>query len=138
MEFATDQHRVHYERIKGWAEQLFGEAAEPLDDRPSLRVMSGDETVFVHVVGFEDGGVWLNLRTWPCDRLKAPDSALRRMLEINASSMVGALQVEDLGEIEFVYVTQGESLTKDSFKFLFYLFAHCARDASAELNSLVT
>ncbi len=139
MEFVTDQHRVVYERIKDWVEQLFGEAAQAApDDRPSFQVRSGSETVFVHLMGADDGGVLLNLRTWPCDRLKIPDHALRRMLEINAQSPIGDLMVEGLGEAEFSYCTLTENLTKENFEFLFYAFAQCASDARAELKSLVT
>jgi hypothetical protein len=139
MEFVTDQHRVTYERIKDWLEQLFGEAAQPArEDLPSFQVRSGSETVFVHVIGAGDGGVLLNLRTWPCGRLKVPDSALRGMLEFNAHSPIGALMVEDLGEAEFVYSTLTESLTKQTFESLFYGFAEFASDARAELKLLVT
>ena len=99
MEFGSDQHRVEYERIRGWVAQLFGEAAELRDDMPSFHVRSGSETVFIDLIGGDD--VLMNLRTWPCDRAKVPDSALRRMLEFNAHSPVGALVVEDLGEAEF-------------------------------------
>jgi hypothetical protein len=80
----------------------------------------------------------MNLRTWPCDRAKVPDSALRRMLEFNAHSPVGALVVEDLGEAEFIYSTLSGSLTKESFEFLFYLFARYASEARAELKPFVT
>jgi len=136
MEFASDQHRVEYERIKGLVAQLFGEAAHPRDDMPSFQIRSGSETVFIHLIAGED--VLMNLRTWPCDRAKVPDSALRRMLEFNAHSPVGALVVEDLGEAEFIYSTLSESLTKESFEFLFYLFARCASEARAELKPFVT
>jgi hypothetical protein len=139
MEFVTDQHRIVYERIKDWVEQLFGEAAQAApDDRPSFHIRSGSETVFVHLIGVEDGGVLLNLRTWPCDRAKIPDHALRRMLEINAQSPIGDLMVEGLGETEFSYCALTENLTKESFEFLFYAFARYASEARAELKPLVT
>lgn len=139
MEFVTDQHRVVYERIKDWVEQLFGEAAQAaLDDLPSFRVRSGSETVFVNLMGTDDGMVLLNLRTWPCDRLQIPDHALRRMLEINAQSPIGDLMVEGRGEAEFSYCALTENLTKENFDFLFYAFAQSASNARAELKSLVT
>lgn len=138
MEFVTDQHRIVYESVKGWVEQLFGEAAQAApDDRPSFHIRSGSETVFVHLIGAEDGGVLLNLRTWPCDRLKVPDRALRRMLELNAQSPIGGLMVENLGEAEYSYCALTENLTKGSFEFLFYAFARYASEARAELKSLV-
>ncbi len=139
MEFASDQHRVEYERVKGWVGQLFGEAAQPArEDLPSFQVRSGSETVFIHLIGTDDGGGLMNLRTWPCDRLKVPDTALRRMLEFNAHSPVGSLVVEDLGEAEFIYSTLSENLTKESFEFLFYLFARYASEARADLKPFVT
>jgi hypothetical protein len=137
MELASDQHRVEYERIKGWVAQMFGEAAQPArEDLPSFQVRSGSETIFIHLIGDDD--VLMNLRAWPCDRLKVPDSALRRMLEFNAHCPVGALVVEDLGEAEFTYSTLSENLTKESFEFLFHLFARYASEARAELKPFVT
>jgi hypothetical protein len=137
MEFVTDQHRAQYERMSGWLEQLFGEAARPDDDRPSFQVRSGSETVFIHLLGAGDRHVLLNLRTWPCDRWKVPDSALRRMLEFNAHSPIGALIVESLGEVEFTYSVPTESLTKEGFEYLFYGFVEYASEARAELKPLV-
>ena len=67
-----------------------------------------------------------------------PDSALRRMLEFNAHSPVGALVVEDLGEAEFTYSTLSQNLTKESFEFLFDPSARHASEARAELKPFVT
>ena len=139
MEFATDQHRIEFERIAGWLEQLFGESAQPLlDDRPHFQVKAGAETVLVHLLANRDGGVLLNLRTWPCDRLKAPDSALRQMLELNARSPIGNLVVEGLGEVEFVYTALAENLTKDTFAYLFDAFVYYASEARTALATVVT
>ncbi len=138
MEFANDQHRTTYELVKGWVEQLFGEAAQPWgEERPSFRVRNGSETVFIHLFDGGDAEVWLNLRTWPCDRAKASDNALRRMLEFNAHALVGDLQIEGLGEVEFVHASLATHLTKESFELLFYVFAQFASEARADLKPFV-
>lgn len=54
MEFASDQHGVEYERIKGLVAQLFGEAAQLRDDMPSFQIRVGSETVFIHLIAGED------------------------------------------------------------------------------------
>ena len=138
MEFKTDQHREQYERVTGWLTELFGEAVQPNADEPVLRVAWGPETVFVHFITNDEGGVLLNLRTWPCDRLKVPDAALRLMLEINAGSPIGDLLIEGLGEAEYSYTALTENLTKETLDYLFRAFAFYANEARAQLRQFTT
>jgi hypothetical protein len=138
MQFKTDQHREQYERVHGWLAELFGEAVKANADEPVLRVAWGPETVFVHFVTNDEGGVLLNLRTWPLDRLKVPDAALRRMLEINAGSPIGDLLIEGLGEAEYSYTALTENLTKETLDYLFRAFAFYANEARAELRQFTT
>lgn len=135
MDFKTDEQRVQYERIRGWLTELFGEAVQGADeDRPVLQVSWGPETVFVHFIANAEGGVLLNLRTWPCDRTKIPDRALRRMLEINAGSPIGDLLIEGLGEAEYAYTALTDNLTKETLDYLFRAFAFYANEARAQLR----
>ena len=136
MDFQSEAHEAAYKLVKDWLRQMFGEAFYESDEKPEFAcAVENDRNVFVMAQPLGEQGGCVNIYAWPLgDTVRAPDGALRPMLEMNSQYRFGSLNIQPGGSIVFEYYVSSEGLTFEEFRGLFWAIAAGAdqiRDALA-------
>lgn len=116
MEFKTEAQKAVYEKVKGYAIQLFGETINIPADRPVLGYQHGSAYVSVFIFPFMEDNATVCVRSWIITGAELTPDLMRYLLNENDNMRFGAFGVDDDGDIFFEHTIVGSTCDKEELK----------------------
>ncbi len=116
MEFKTEPQKTCYEKITPWIKEVFGEFANPREDRPVFGVSIGSAYTVIAVDTWGDDDAVVTTRSYVVTKVELTPELMRYLLEQNDRMRFGAFGVDSDGDIFFEHAIVGSSCDKNELK----------------------
>ncbi len=116
MEFATEAHKVCYEKIAGYIKELFGEFADIRPDKPFFGLSMGSAFVQVAVFPWGDDDAVVSARAYTVMGAELKPDLLKYLLEKNNTMRFGAFGLDADGDIFFHHAIVGSTCDKKELR----------------------
>jgi hypothetical protein len=134
VEFDTETQRDFYETVKGWVQEIFGESATLVDDRPSFLLPIGNAGIVVLIQSVGETDACADFYSWPMDEVQVDGEMAHEMLRLNGMYRFGNLNLQSDGTVLVEYIALKGALDKATFKSLAYMVAAGSDEIGSELT----
>ena len=116
IEFKNDAQKVIYEKVVGYARELWGEFARFRDDAPVFNVNYGSAFVRVAVFPWGDDDAFINARSWVICGAEIKPELMHYLLRQNDDMRFGAYGLDSDNDIFFEHSVVGSTLDKEELR----------------------
>jgi len=136
MEFKTEAQRQCYEKVKRWLQEIFGEFAYPLPDKPWILLTHGSALEIVRVDPWGKDDAKVTCRSYVVSGAEKTPELMDFLLRTNAERLMwGYLCMDSDGDILMESHLVGSTLGKDELRVVVLAILEAADEIDDEIVS---
>jgi hypothetical protein len=113
MDFQTAAQKDCYEKVVPWLKELFGQFAQPHDEKPVIAVVLGSAMAQVGVYPFGSDGSSITTRAWVVRDVEVGSDLTDYLLHQNDSMRFGAFGLDRDNDVFFEHTILGGTCDKE-------------------------